>query len=139
MRISDWSSDVCSSDLLLATSRARRAGSGVTSQGSPLLVDETTAAEIELGAQDILAGGAARAYGRQQEAALSRSRARSARAGGRSAERRAGTECVSTCRSRWSPYRYKNQTISRIFITEHPQSELDAINVDQQHLSYTIY
>src|SRR3546814_21139249 len=69
MRISDWSSDVCSSDL-------------VTSQGSPLLVDETTAAEIELGAQDILAGGAARAYGRQQEAALSRSRARSARAGG---------------------------------------------------------
>src|SRR3546814_17669974 len=67
MRISDWSSDVCSSDLdmaqqqaererqiaardaddyrrsnsrLLATSRARRAGSGVTSQGSPLLVDE---------------------------------------------------------------------------------------------------
>src|SRR3546814_10494090 len=82
MRISDWSSDVCSSDLLLATSRARRAGSGVTSQGSPLLVDETTAAEIELGAQDILAGGAARAYGRQQEAALSRSRARSARAGG---------------------------------------------------------
>src|SRR3546814_952119 len=59
-----------SNSRLLATSRARRAGSGVTSQGSPLLVDETTAAEIELGAQDILAGGAARAYGRQQEAAL---------------------------------------------------------------------
>src|SRR3546814_17692414 len=26
----------------------------------------------------------------------------------RSEERRVGTECVSTCRSRWSPYHYKN-------------------------------
>src|SRR3546814_14718570 len=27
----------------------------------------------------------------------------------RSAERRVGKECVSTCRSRWSPYHYKNK------------------------------
>src|SRR3546814_21124349 len=27
---------------------------------------------------------------------------------GRSEERRVGKECVSTCRSRWSPYHYKN-------------------------------
>lgn len=66
---------------LLATSRARRAGSGVTSQGSPLLVDEATAAEIELGAQDILAGGSARAFGYEQEAALSRSQAGATRRG----------------------------------------------------------
>jgi len=66
---------------LLATSRARRAASGVTSQGSPLLVDESTAAEIELGVQDILAGGAANAYGYQQQAALARARASSARTG----------------------------------------------------------
>lgn len=66
---------------LLATARARRAGSGVTYQGSPLLVDEATAGEIELGAQDILAGGAGRAYGYQQEARLSRARARSAKTG----------------------------------------------------------
>ncbi len=66
---------------LLATSRARRAGSGVTSIGSPLLVDEATAAEIELGAQDILSSGASKAYGYQQEAALSRARASSARTG----------------------------------------------------------
>lgn len=70
------------SSRLLAASRVRRAGSGVTSQGSPLLVDEATAAEIELGAQNILSGGAAKAYGFQQEAALSRSRASSARTGG---------------------------------------------------------
>ncbi len=66
---------------LLAASRARRAGSGVTSQGSPLLVDEATAAEIELGAQDILSSGANKAYGYQSEAALSRARASSARTG----------------------------------------------------------
>src|SRR3546814_19335936 len=28
----------------------------------------------------------------------------------RSEERRVGKECVSTCRSRWSPYHYDNQT-----------------------------
>src|SRR3546814_14217038 len=29
----------------------------------------------------------------------------------RSEERRVGTECVSTCRSRWSPSHYKNNEI----------------------------
>src|SRR3546814_15058775 len=29
----------------------------------------------------------------------------------RSEERRVGKECVSTCRSRWSPYQYKKETI----------------------------
>src|SRR3546814_20787577 len=31
---------------------------------------------------------------------------------GRSEERRVGTECVSTCRSRWSPYHYKQNILS---------------------------
>lgn len=35
---------------LLASSRALRAGSGISAAGSPLLVDEVTAGEIELGA-----------------------------------------------------------------------------------------
>ncbi|MGD1878324.1 MAG: hypothetical protein ACFB13_12605 [Kiloniellaceae bacterium] len=65
-----------------AASRARRASSGVTSQGSPLLVDEATAAEIELGAQNILSGGAANAWGYKSQAALSRSRASNARTSG---------------------------------------------------------
>src|SRR3546814_13541906 len=30
-------------------------------------------------------------------------------AAGRSEERRVGKECVSTCRSRWSPYHYKKK------------------------------
>lgn len=66
---------------VLASSRARRAGSGVASQGSPLMVDESTVGEIELGVQDILAGGGARAYGHRQQAALARARGRSAQTG----------------------------------------------------------
>lgn len=67
---------------VLASSRARRAGSGITAQGSPLLVDEATAAEVELGVQNILVGGATRASRLEQQAALDQSRARSARTGG---------------------------------------------------------
>src|SRR3546814_3612466 len=67
MRISDWSSDVCSSDLNLGADR-RPALPGV------------------------FAGGALQTRQRQ---GLSQ---------GRSEERRVGKECVSTCRSRWSPY-----------------------------------
>src|SRR3546814_13126851 len=38
----------------------------------------------------------------------------------RSEERRGGKECVSTCRSRWSPYHYKKKTKSTEAIaTEH--------------------
>src|SRR3546814_20846986 len=32
----------------------------------------------------------------------------------RSEERRVGQECVSTCRSRWSPYNYKKKIIKKI-------------------------
>src|SRR3546814_1333209 len=68
MRISDWSSDVCSSDLEGAEAVAK-------------------AAEAALGGIDILVNNAG----------LTRD-------GLRSEERRVGKECVSTCRSRWSPY-----------------------------------
>src|SRR3546814_20341312 len=34
---------------------------------------------------------------------------------GRSEERRVGKECVSTCRSRWSPYHYKKNTCTTIY------------------------
>src|SRR3546814_11384545 len=41
----------------------------------------------------------------------------------RSEERRVGKECVSTCRSRWSPYHYKKQTNSHESST-HPNQYL---------------
>src|SRR3546814_9166353 len=66
MRISDWSSDVCSSDLIFC----------------PVL-----SLELTLGMWMIVFSvGSSTAIGVRSE------------------ERRVGKECVSTCRSRWSPY-----------------------------------
>src|SRR3546814_10481731 len=89
MRISDWSSDVCSSDLL------RCPGIFHETHGQELAVRHLAAFPMV----DQPAGG-----GRAD-----RHRAGGAAAGlcavpGRSEERRVGKECVSTCRSRWSPY-----------------------------------
>src|SRR3546814_7082306 len=81
MRISDWSSDVCSSDL-----RAR-IGEG---RGEVVL--------CEIGADAVLAREMARADGDEHRARLLHP------LGDRSEERRVGKECVRTCRSRWSQY-----------------------------------
>src|SRR3546814_2706398 len=75
MRISDWSSDVCSSDLI-----------GVSAYG---LYDVR-----ELDVWRILRD-------RDEGRPVVRIRELS---DDRSEERRVGKECVSTCRSRWSPY-----------------------------------
>src|SRR3546814_12925497 len=90
MRISDWSSDVCSSDLR-STAR-RRIREARTADGH-------------------VAGDAARRPARAAVLAVhvdaDADRSGVARARHRSEERRVGKECVSTCRSRWSPYHYK--------------------------------
>src|SRR3546814_3840946 len=76
LRISDWSSDVCSSDLARQLDRHRltetvlRLACGDT---NPAFRDRIS---LDVGAFFTL----------------------------RSEERRVGKECVSTCRSRWSPY-----------------------------------
>src|SRR3546814_17460976 len=100
MRISDWSSDVCSSDL------------------DEIIIDRRRA--VAMPAQDRRRRIAARAAGHRGEEAMGGA---VATLGGRiveqhdaaivgprrkgqvrSEERRVGKECVSTCRSRWSPY-----------------------------------
>src|SRR3546814_7604278 len=70
MRISDWSSDVCSSDLLQRPKLCERGGSNHAESRQPASYPVCSCQ------------GAVR----------------------RSEERRVGKECVSTCRSRWSPY-----------------------------------
>src|SRR3546814_7697589 len=81
MRISDWSSDVCSSDLYDGAARGRQ---WFSTRG----VDEDNRIERVAHALPALVD-----YIRAAQARL-----------GRSEERRGGKECVSTCRSRWSPY-----------------------------------
>src|SRR3546814_5179899 len=88
MRISDWSSDVCSSDLTLDEILCP-----ISLAKAKILepVDRVkTEAVIELRDVDV---------GRLQLGAAPHHLGDL-----RSEERRVGQECVSTCRSRWSPY-----------------------------------
>src|SRR3546814_6494092 len=94
MRISDWSSDVCSSDLVAIEHlgappvRRRLQPSQLDRAGNPQAVLQGRTDEAALGGVD-----------RQPQIGP---RARQGQV--RSEERRVGKECVSTCRSRWSPY-----------------------------------
>src|SRR3546814_11122429 len=90
MRISDWSSDVCSSDLIDPLQVLDDGGShpdtvqvgdGIGGHGGLLVVR----------VHRVLSG---RRAGWPKD---------------RSEERRVGKECVSTCRSRWSPSHYKKK------------------------------
>src|SRR3546814_4437247 len=85
MRISDWSSDVCSSDLHGAFS-GRRGGRAI-----PRYSKRSARQEVAE---------------RKQESRVNLYDEVTARIVTelRSEERRVGKECVSTCRSRWSPY-----------------------------------
>src|SRR3546814_5701279 len=83
MRISDWSSDVCSSDLAEADEQH----------------GEGDRDDVQL------ADGQGREAGGPGQTGHERHQDRHGEAPGpRSEERRVGKECVSTCRSRWSPY-----------------------------------
>src|SRR3546814_16979123 len=97
MRISDWSSDVCSSDLVVIRFFVPE-GEHVK-KGEPVLrIDPGQAASQlpELDAQiEQAQATAAKTLAELRVAALA--------AESRSAERRVGTECGSPCRSRWSP------------------------------------
>src|SRR3546814_10453983 len=92
MRMSDWSSDVCSSDLrveaqerqaLLMREMNHRIKNLFALTGGLISLGARTADSVEELEETL----------RERVAALARSE-----------ERRVGKECVSTCRSRWSPY-----------------------------------
>src|SRR3546814_2710289 len=97
MRISDWSSDVCSSDLKNALVKQ-----ALAETDSLLETDPDDPYFLELKGQILLESGKP---GEALEA-LRRATALSGNqpliASLRSEERRVGKECVSTCRSRWS-------------------------------------
>src|SRR3546814_10670938 len=86
VRISDWSSDVCSSDLAIIVGFDRIVGEPITdvdTARSP--IDEGLSANLALIDVD-------RHPPRELLFGVHRSE-----------ERRVGKECISTCRSRWSP------------------------------------
>src|SRR3546814_10984085 len=104
MRISDWSSDVCSSDLTAV--RAALDLAGPTRQNSELQITPPARSLASTKREGPLFDQA-RSFPKVQEPVRAigpenptpRVRAQ----GMRSEERRVGKECVRTCRSRWSP------------------------------------
>src|SRR3546814_15504261 len=117
MRISDWSSDVCSSDLALLGVFGQREERlehtvGVVDQRlRDAVVADAGKTPLAVGRAEFVDEGlSVLRAGRMGESAdvECRDSGRHARTlvwiGCRSEERRVGKECVSTCRSRWSPY-----------------------------------
>src|SRR3546814_7988647 len=94
MRISDWSSDVCSSDLAGAQ---RVMMSAEPIQLRVQIVQMSKIAYADGPSADLVLIGGANAPARGADLASA------TRILTRSEERRVGKECVSTCRSRWSP------------------------------------
>src|SRR3546814_17695298 len=100
MRISDWSSDVCSSDLQKHTKP------GMPKAIRSIMVPEDGGEEpyvaiddvaglvslVQFGALELHPWGSREGRLEQPDRLV------------RTDERRVGKECVSTCRSRWSPY-----------------------------------
>src|SRR3546814_4785864 len=86
MRISDWSSDVCSSDLSRMPPGADKSGlSSITPQVRSTVVQVRRSSQQKVPRPDRVNSS----VGEHTQ---------------RSEERSVGKECVSTCRSRWSPY-----------------------------------
>src|SRR3546814_15382813 len=102
MRISDWSSDVCSSDLaradLAAFTHYNLSFANPDAEGRFVKEGRMTCMEGETGANLTVAalrGTVARLQAGGGKVLISTA--------GRSEGRRVGKEGVSTCRSRWSP------------------------------------
>src|SRR3546814_14953565 len=104
MRISDWSSDVCSSDLAIGYCVA-----GTTLAATlALLTARDEAAKVRSAtfftAQvDFARAGELKLFVDDDQLKLIARLSPDGFLDGRSEERRVGEECVSTCRSRWSP------------------------------------
>src|SRR3546814_12853289 len=98
MRISDWSSDVCSSDLSthlgVEKDMKHAIGSVVGPDFCRRLLDE----------QRRIAQQGGRALEIEPDQSIGIGLRRLQGLDSRSEERRVGKECVSKCRSRWSPY-----------------------------------
>src|SRR3546814_21073017 len=102
MRISDWSSDVCSSDLWLR----------------PVFAEYGTSLGYDVGVirgnryhgdqHGRMSSNSVELFARGEHLTVSVTFAHSLERP-RSEERRVGQECVSTCRSRWSPYHYNTK------------------------------
>src|SRR3546814_21026938 len=112
MRISDWSSDVCSSDLpdgtwIVASDHLERAAGYERAQArsSPVAIETLSALPLD---QQVSAEGAT-----WLDRELVADAPAIVRDAGRAEERRVGQECARRCNSRWWPYNSKKKEAKR--------------------------
>src|SRR3546814_20610373 len=104
MRISDWSSDVCSSDLDDKRPLQKKPGRAfLARQAGRFRSFQERDRVFSVRGRDCLRKRGQVHYDRE----------------GRSEERRVGKACVSTSRSRWLPYNYKKKTSKSKETTSH--------------------
>src|SRR3546814_15196392 len=106
MRISDWSSDVCSSDLKLACRHDQHRDHDDLDPAAAEIhpQQQRRRHQVEQLRQGL---GEQPGIAAQQPPLL------------RSEERRVGKECVSTCRSRWSPFHSKKKQMTELIMYIH--------------------
>src|SRR3546814_12870952 len=104
MRISDWSSDVCSSDLDRPSP---------TNEGARRMVSDTIRRGAVRPLESIALGGMGPDPLPRTLVPMKATSGPLPLGDDRSEERRVGKECVSTCRSRWSPYHSKKKTMTQ--------------------------
>src|SRR3546814_11645700 len=100
MRISDWSSDVCSSDLRDVRRFDAGDGAGLSRRVDGQLPPQPGTVQVR-GRRRVRQFTLRRDHQAQHRDVRGRDRGVQV---GRSEERRVGKECVSTCRARGSPY-----------------------------------
>src|SRR3546814_16022709 len=106
MRISDWSSDVCSSDLsaVLSTSKSRAIGLGALGFHTYLQTHSVDFESFEAHLLNIEIFKGIRNEAERATKWMAETWGEPEWCKGRWEERRVGKGGVSTCRSRWAPY-----------------------------------
>src|SRR3546814_14355424 len=113
MRISDWSSDVCSSDLP-DNGLPRGLKTAIASLALWVMKETRLVIDTDAPLDDLIL--------------INR----------RSEERRVGKECVSTCRSRWSPYHYKKKKIQDTYTRDNSTYHNTTMSTLPTTTSYTL-
>src|SRR3546814_15070680 len=107
MRISDWSSDVCSSDLTMKIINNLLSATAMAASAEAFVMGAKAGLDPDI-MVDVISAGSGRntaVTDKFPTAILTRSFDYGFRTElMRSEARRVGKECVSTCKSRWSPY-----------------------------------
>src|SRR3546814_14270528 len=109
MRISDWSSDVCSSDLLRPPPPDLPNGVNKMSNIKNILVVDDSRAMRMIVSRTLRQAGFGDGTLREAADGAEALAAIEAEQPDSSEERRVGKECVSQCRSRWWPYHEKKK------------------------------